>query len=268
MNLQHYIKELRKYGQRAFTIEDILEKFKVSRNYARVALYRLIQNGDLISPAKSFYVIVPPEYQSYGCIPAEQLIPLLMKHLKTDYYVAVLSAGLFYGATHQKPARFQVMSNKRIYSRLIFGDVEIEFIYKKYLSGLPTKDFTVNSGYLKVASPELTAIDLLHYPNHAGGLNHIATVFSELAEKLDPKKLIDLAEKMHARYQLQRIGYILEKIDVMDEDKKSEIIDALAKFLTGKMKYYIPIASEIGKTSYPRCKKWKIIENTEIESDL
>ena len=106
MNLQSYIKQLRKYGQRAFTIEDILGEFKVSRNYARVALYRLIQNGDLVSPAKSFYVIVPPEYQSYGCIPAEQLIPLLMKHLNADYYVAVLSAGLFYGDTNQKPARF------------------------------------------------------------------------------------------------------------------------------------------------------------------
>jgi hypothetical protein len=51
MNLQSYIKQLRKYGKRAFTIEEILEEFKVSRNYARVALYRLIQSGDLVSPA-------------------------------------------------------------------------------------------------------------------------------------------------------------------------------------------------------------------------
>ena len=87
MNLQSYIKQLRKYGKRAFTIEEILEEFKVSRNYARVALYRLIQSGDLISPAKAFYVIVPPEYQTYGSIPAEQLIPILMKHLNIDYYV-------------------------------------------------------------------------------------------------------------------------------------------------------------------------------------
>jgi len=34
------------------------------------------------------------------------------------------------------------------------------------------------------------------------------------------------------------------------------------------MKYYLPIASELEKIGYPRCKKWKIIENTEIESDL
>ena len=268
MNLQSYIKQLRKHGKRALTIEEVLQEFKISRNYARVALYRLLQSGDLVSPARGFYIIVPPEYQTYGCIPAEQLIPILMKHLNTDYYVAVLSAGLFYGATHQKPARFQVMLNKRMNSNLVFGDVEIEFIYKKSISELPTKDFVVDTGYLKVATPELTAIDLLNYPLHAGGLNHIATVFSELAEAIDPNKLIELAEKINARYQLQRMGYILEQIDVMDEDKKAEIITALKLFLKEKMKYYIPIASEIEKMGCPRCKEWKIIENTEIESDL
>jgi predicted transcriptional regulator of viral defense system len=268
MNLQTYIKQIRKYGKRSFTIEDILKEFKISRNYARVALYRLIKSGDLVSPARSFYVIVPPEYQAYGCIPAEQLIPLLMKHLNNDYYVAILSAGLFYGATHQKPARFQVILNKRMSGNLVFGDVEIEFIYKKSISELPIKNFVVDTGYLKVASPELTAIDLLNYPIHAGGLNHIATVFSELVEAIDPAKLIEVAENINARYQLQRIGYILEQIDIMDEDKKAEIINTLEFFLKGKMKYYIPIASEIGKTGYPKCKKWKIIENTEIESDL
>ena len=106
-----------------------MKEFKVSRNYVRVALHRLVQSVDLVCPAKGFYVIVPPEYQTYGCIPAEQLVSLLMKHLNTDYYVAMLSAGLFYGATHQKPARFQVMLNKRRKGNLVFADIEIEFIY-------------------------------------------------------------------------------------------------------------------------------------------
>lgn len=49
MNLQIYIKQLRKYGKRAFTIEEVLEAFKVSRNYARVALNRLVKSGVLVS---------------------------------------------------------------------------------------------------------------------------------------------------------------------------------------------------------------------------
>lgn len=268
MNLQAYIKEVRKNGGRCFAIEEILGKFQVSRNYARVALHRLLKSGDLVSPARGLYVIVPPEHQPYGCIPAEDLVPLLMKYLNADYYVALLSAAAFHGATHQKPARFQVISNKRFHHPLAIGDVEIELIYKKLLAGLPTQDFTVNTGYLKVATPELVALDLLSYPNHAGGINHIATVLSELAESLDASELITLAQNINAEYQLQRLGYILEKIDVMDEDKKDVIVNELAEFLKGNVKYYIPLASEIQKTGYPRSKKWKIIENCEVESDL
>lgn len=37
-----------------------------------------------------------------------------------DYYVGLLSVGLFYGATHQKPARFQVITNKRFMIPEIF----------------------------------------------------------------------------------------------------------------------------------------------------
>lgn len=268
MNLQAYIKEVRKDGRRCFTIREILERFKVSCNYARVAIHRLLRRGDVISPARGFYVIVPPEHQSYGSIPAEELVPLLMKYLNTDYYVALLSAAAFHGATHQKPARFQVISSKRIHHPLVFGEVEIELIYKKSLDNLPIQDFAVSTGYLKIATPELAALDLLNYPNHAGGLNHIATVLSELIETLDVNKLIALAQTMNAKHQLQRIGYILEKIEVMDEDKKDIIVTGLAKFLEGNMKNYIPLASEITKIGYSRCKKWKIIENSEVESDL
>lgn len=76
-----------------------------------------------------------------------------MQYLSTNYYVAPLTAGLFHEATHQKPARFQVISDKRIKHLSAFGDVEIDFIYKKSVLGLPTQNFTVSICYLKVANP-------------------------------------------------------------------------------------------------------------------
>jgi len=268
MNLQLYIKDIRKEGRRCFTIEDIVGQFHVSHSHARVSLHRLLKTGDVISPAKGLYVIVPPEHQPHGSIPAEELVPLIMQYLGANYYVALLTAGLFHGATHQKPARFQIISDKRIKRSLAFGDVEIDFIYKKTVSELPTQNFTVSTGYLKTATPELVAIDLLNYPNHAGGLNHIATVLSELIEKLDAIKLIKLAKDIKAEHQLQRIGYILDNIEVMDDHHAEVIINALALHVAERKQKYLPLASEISKTGYPRCKKWRIIENTKIESDL
>jgi predicted transcriptional regulator of viral defense system len=268
MNLQSYIKDIRKDGKRCFTTLDIVEQFHVSNSHARVALHRLLKTGDLISPARGLYVIVPPEHQPHGSIPPQKLIPLIMQYLGANYYVALLSAGLFHGATHQKPARFQVISDRRIKHPSTFGDVEIDYIYKKSVLELPTQDFTVSTGYLKVATPELVALDLLEYPNHAGGLNHIATVFSELIEVLDPIKLINLAKNTRVEYQLQRIGYILDHIDVMDEPGAEIIINALAHHVQEHKPSYLPLASEISKIGYSRCKKWRIIENSEIESDL
>lgn len=268
MNLQSYIKDIRKHGKRCFTILDITQQFHISNSHARVALHRLLKTGDLISPARGLYVIVPPEHQPHGSIPPQELMPLIMQYLGAHYYVALLSAGLFHGATHQKPARFQVISDRRIKHPSTFGDIEIDYIYKKSVVELPTQDFTVSTGYLKVANPELVALDLLEYPNHAGGLNHIATVFSELVETLDPIKLINLAKDTRVEYQLQRIGYILDHIDIMDEKNAVLIINALAHHVQENKPSYLPLASEISKIGYSRCKKWRIIENSEIESDL
>lgn len=268
MHLQSYVKDIRKDGKRCFTINDIVKHFHVPHSHARVALHRLLKTGDIISPARGLYVIVPPEHQPHGSIPAQELVPLLMQHTGENYYVALLTAGLFHGATHQKPSRFQVILSKRTKHPLVFGDVEIDFIYKKSISGLPTQDFTVSTGYLKIATPELVALDLLNYPHHAGGLNHIATVFSELIEKLDAQKLIQLAKDTDAEYQLQRIGYILDHIEAMDENHTHDVIHLLASHVAGLKQKYLPLVPEIPKTGYPRCKKWRIIENAGIESDL
>lgn len=263
-----YLEKLRSIGKRYFTSQEIIKDLSVSEGAARSGLYRLKKNGKLISPINGLYVIIPPEHKSYGSIPADELIPIIMKHIDARYYVALLSAAAFYGAAHQKPMVFQVITNRRIKHSLKFGQVHIELIYKKSLTALPAQEFVVNSGYLKVATPELIAIDLLKFPNRAGGMNNIATVLSELVESIDANKLVQLAENMNEQHQLQRLGYIIEKIDVMDDDKKNTIISALAKYVKGSIKPYVPLAPAISKSGYPRCKKWKVVENTDFESDL
>ncbi len=97
-----YIQQLRASGRRHFTSEEIRAELQLSDSSARSGLYRLKRDKKLISPVNGLYVIVRPEYQSYGLIPAEELVPIIMQHLQTDYYVGLLSAGLFYGAIKQR----------------------------------------------------------------------------------------------------------------------------------------------------------------------
>lgn len=263
-----YLENLRSTGRQSFTSQEIMQALNLSANVARAGLYRLKKAGKLISPISGLYVIVPPECKSYGSIPAEALIPIIMKYIDSEYYVGLLSAAEFYGASHQKPMVFQVVTHKRIKHSLKFGQVYIKLIYKKSLADLPMKDVVVSSGYLKVATPELIAIDLLKFPRHAGGMNNIATVLSELIESMDVQKLINLAEKMGECHQLQRFGYIIEKVDVMDDDIKKAMVEALAEYVSSNAKSYTSLAPNISRVGYTRSKKWKIIENTDFESDL
>jgi predicted transcriptional regulator of viral defense system len=263
-----YLERLRSSGKRHFTSEEIRKDLHLSDDAARSGLARLKREGKLISPVNGLYVIVPPECRPYGSIPAEELVPIMMKYLHAEYYVALLSAAAYFGATHQKPARFQVISNKRIKHSLEFGQVVIELIYKDSLSYLPTQDFSVSTGYLKVATPELVAIDLFKYPRRAGGISHIATVLSELAESIDASKLIKLAEDINELCQIQRLGYVIEKIDVMDEDKKHRLVTGLADYLKNTNRPFISLVPNMPKAGCTKCKKWNVIENSDFESDL
>ena len=53
----------------------------ISKNSALNAIYRMKKKGELISPLKGLYVIVPPEHMVHGSIPADELVPIIMKHL-------------------------------------------------------------------------------------------------------------------------------------------------------------------------------------------
>ncbi len=63
--------------------------------------------------------------------------------------------------------------------------------------------------------------------------------------------------------QIQRLGFILEKIDVLeDEEKQKRTINKLAEYLKDSERPFIALVPSLSKTGCPRCQKWKIIENT------
>jgi predicted transcriptional regulator of viral defense system len=266
--IDKYIKMLRKKGHRAFSLDQMVGDLSISRNMARVLVCKSAQSGDIISPLRGFYVIVPYENQNFGSIPADELVPIIMNYIHAQYYVGLLSGAAFYGASHQKPARFQVVSNKRIKHSLKFGQVEIELIFKKKIDHLPIKMVSVKTGYLHVATAELTVFDLFKFPSRSGGLNHIATVLSELVSHIDFDKLVQLAEELNEKTWLQRMGYILDRLDSMDQEKVITLSQQTASYIGGQSLPFVRLAPEISGSEYPRIDKWKIIENTQIESDL
>ena len=114
MKFSSYIKQALSHGKYALTLDEIVSDLGVSYNAVLCGMYKLKKKGEVISPARKLYVIIPPECQQQGCLPAEDIAPILMKHLDVPYYACGLTSAYYHGASHQKPQVFQIMAGKQL----------------------------------------------------------------------------------------------------------------------------------------------------------
>lgn len=135
-----------------------------------------------------------------------------MRDEKRPYYVGLLSAAAAHGASHQAVMEFQVVTDKLL-SDIEAGRSRITFSFRKDMGGVSAgiEERKTPSGYMKLSSPELTALDLVRYPHSSTGLDNIATVLSELAERLQPDKLAVLSSAFE-KAVVQRLGHLLGRL--------------------------------------------------------
>lgn len=254
------IRELAARGWYHFSTEQAAHELGVSLVAARAALRRLKAKGAIAAPLRGFHVIVPPESRRLGCLPPEQFIPQLMEHLGSPYYVGLLSAARYHGAAHQQPQIFQVMV-PRNRPALRCGRVAVAFVARHNAVEIPTERVNTPRGYVAISSPEATAFDLVGYPQHCGGLSNVATVLAELAEKLDPDKLVSIAPLSPVPWA-QRLGYLLE---LVGEGAKAE---GLAEHVARVVTETVALSVVHPENGAERSSRWRLRINSEVEADL
>ena len=209
--VREYARGLREQGRHHFTTEEAVQAVGGDRHAVVRALNRLKARGELATPQRGFYVAVPPEYRSLGCLPAEQFVPQLMEMAGEPYHVALLSAAQLHGAAHQRPQRFQVMLRKPRAS-VECGRVSVDFFVRSDLERAAVVIMNTPRGHICVSSPEATALELVGYERHAGGLDNVATVLADLAESLDPELLVEEARKLPMAWT-RRLGFLLDLVE-------------------------------------------------------
>jgi predicted transcriptional regulator of viral defense system len=225
----------------------------------RAALRRLEARGEIADPYRGFHVIVPPEYRRLGCLPPEQFVPHLMDRLGERYYVALLSAAQIHGAAHHRPQRFQVMV-ARNRKPLECGEVRVEFVARRDLGQTPVVTLNTPRGTLRVASPAATALELVGYAHHCGGLDNVATVLAELAERLAPEELAAAARLCPVVWS-QRLGYLLELAG-------HEALSApVAAFVAEKAVFAAPLVRSRSIKGAVRADRWKLAVNASVEAE-
>lgn len=257
LKAKDYVADLAARGMYHFTTDALRAALGRSPVASQLSLGRLVKQGLVASPVRGFHVILPPEYKKLGCLPADQFVPALMQELKALYYVGLLSAAQYHGAAHHRPQEFQVLVSKAR-RPIICGSVRVAFFVRKRIAEIPTQSFNTPRGVVLVSSVEATAFDLVGYAQHAGGLDQVATVLAELAERIKPEQLVALASTVPLPWA-QRLGYLLERIGAGDKTI------ALKKYVRETGKDTAPLLPGASVAGMAVEKNWRLILNTDIE---
>ncbi|MDH5610771.1 MAG: type IV toxin-antitoxin system AbiEi family antitoxin [Cyclobacteriaceae bacterium] len=264
-NIGNWVYELLTQGKNTFSVREIRKAFPgLSEIAVKRALNRLSAKNRIVSVHKGFYVIVSYEYAAKGIVPPLLYVDNLMRFLKRPYYVSLLSAASLYGAAHQAPQVFFVNTTFPSLRPSLKKGTKIKYLsIKEAPQHLLTRKKT-ESGYIQVSSPELTAIDLINFSKHIGGLSRAATVLKELCENIRPENINEELVTFTKIATLQRFGYIVDKILHLDE--LADTIEGVCK--KADLKFYrIPLMTTAKRKGLTCDERWQVIENSLIEID-
>ena len=210
--LSSYVSSLLSTGRTVFTAEEAEHALGIGHGAFLDAAERLQRREALLSLRQGFYLVVPPQYASWGAPPPAWYIDALMRREGQAYYVGLLKAAELHGATHQAVMEFQVVTAKRL-PRIRAGRSLIVFYFRKDMEAVSggIEERKTDTGTMKMSSAALTALDLLRYPQASGGIDTVAAVLSDFGQKIDPEQLAALSAVVE-RPVVQRLGYLLDHL--------------------------------------------------------
>jgi predicted transcriptional regulator of viral defense system len=241
-------------GRGAISTGQIGQEAGASPESIRSATSYAIGKGWLFSPTRGLYVVVPPQYRSWGVVPAEHFIDDMMRHLGCRYYVAFLSAAAHWGSSHHAVQEYQVVVDRHVRDRAIHR-VRLRF---HQVGAFDNREFGRVAGthaMVNIASPEQTAIDLVESPDWGGGLSNVATVIGELGE-LDGARLARLTDPL-AVPVAQRLGWMLEHLNAQIDLQELELI-ARRRVRSARLDPRKPPGGQVDK-------RWGINVNATVE---
>ncbi len=260
ITVEHWVDSCQSRGKYTFLREEVLDRTNLSPEATKKALQRLVRKKRVLKLKDYFYLIVPLEYVAAGSPPASWFIHDLMSAMSLPYYVAVLSAAAQYGAAHQQPQEFQVVTDRSV--RPIFaGRAKVRFFASKFVETAATRSIKTPTGNMQVSAPETTAVDLVRFARAAGHLSNVATVLSQLVPDLDPKKLLAATRLVSDVPNTKRLGYLLDNVG--GESLSQPIHDWLKK----QSPRPVPLQPGRGVSDAFEDRRWHVLVNQSIEVD-
>ena len=200
-------------------------------------------------------------------------IETLMQHLKREYYVALLSAVEVYLSPKEalQANEITVITSLPPLRDSFRRQSKIRYLVKKDIKNLreigvkrKTLPFSIEERTLRVASLELTAVDLLLYEKEIGGIQKAVEVIQRIKKHLSWQELSTEVILSTPVSIFQRLGYVLSfiKEEELAEGLKERVLSTGKKFRRTLLKTDVP-----EKGGEPFCPIWKIVVNISLQND-
>jgi predicted transcriptional regulator of viral defense system len=187
-----------------------------------------------------------------------------MKYLQRPYYVALLNAAAYHGASHQQPQEYFVVTDFPVLRPIQKKGMKINYISIKEIPKSLIEKRKTEAGYLNISNAALTACDLIQFEKRIGGMNRVATVLNELTEVINPADFsLTLLKHVHVT-TMQRLGYLLEHV-CFNQELADTLFGAMQREKLGFFR--IPLKAANETKGFASDHRWKVIVNTEIEID-
>jgi AbiEi antitoxin C-terminal domain len=247
-------------GQYTFTtVEARGQQPAVSAASTTAALARAETAGLIVTPVRGFHVVVPLEDRGVGAPSWRLSLDPMMEYLELAYYVGLLAAAAHHGASPQAAQVVQVvvLHQRR---QIEVGRSRIEFVVNREMARAPVELVKAPSGRYRIASAELTALDLVRYSARAGGWGNVVTVLRDLAPALRPSRFRPVLATEPAVADVARLGYLLEWLEAPD------IAAPLHRWIEARPERWVPLVPGAGRAG-TRDPRWRIVVNESIEPD-
>ena len=147
--LLDYAEQKLALGKQFFTQDELKHEFiSYSKSALISALNRLKKKGKVVSIHKGFYLIIPPDRMAKGILPPQLFIDSLMGYLGRAYYVGLLSASVYYGASHQQAQEYFVFINKPSIREIRKKGLKLNFVIKSHMPKVGIEKSKTESGYV------------------------------------------------------------------------------------------------------------------------
>jgi predicted transcriptional regulator of viral defense system len=237
------------------TTDDVIRILGISNDHARQVLHRLARDRWLALIAPGKYELIPAERGEFAFADTNPLF--IGSALVAPYYFTYATAAFYHGLTtqaasvvylatmHGRPRQIQV--REKGYRLVIqpahkfFGFVEANAYGTK----------------VNMAEQEKVILDCLDRPGYAGDIPEITGMIQRGKSHLDWQKMIVYAARFKSQALLQRLGYLLDLLNIAVDSKVRNMLLTEAQ---GNSKCYLgqPRRWHTGGKYNPT---WRVVDN-------